>query len=830
MKKIYPDSAIQKSCFLPLFLFILISFSAVWSSDASENPENYLIDENSPSYITDSYWENTPAGGDTIFIASERTKAIKICNIHGDDNNPIVVINKGGVVRINDTDSWGAIDFNECSHIKISGQGHPEFKYGFELKANSCGLAFSGLSSDCEAEFIHVNHDGFFGIMAKKDYGGNPPSPAPVFSNLVIHDCFIENVTEGMYLGETKSPGMEFKHVKIYNNIVKNTGREAIQIANMTEDVEIFNNTLLNAGNDGDYSHGNLLQIGDNTVARVYNNVMIGAHSNAIISFGMGNNEYSNNFISQSKGVFIDNRKFSTPGAQVLISDNFFRNVKGEKVIKNMNEINPIEIRNNTWNTDILFYENASGNDSNFVLTNNQNQPVDSLWFTNPAENDYSLADGVSSLYQNMGAPGGPWNSAGETSDENEEEDTTEPRQIVLTSDMIIDEVEGGSYHSPQYLVDEQDFTPGNNEHPVSESWKPRWNMDHGPYHVTIDLKNEYHLSEIAFHDMHNAKNLEVSTGEPGNWKLLFTENCDKYKAWKEHTVDVTTRYIRLSMTESVYAAVNEMVVFGNLPNNSDVQNEDPISEQINLKAEMITDEVPGGSYYSPEFLVDEQDCTPENEIHPVSESWKPHWNMENGPYHVIIDLQAVYHLTNISLHDMHNAKNLEISVGEPGNWELLFTETCDKYKTWKEHDIEATTRYIRLSMTESVYAAINELVVFGYPANEEVQKKSAPVDSQNLTVSNHSMSLESPEINLFPNPAVHEVKVRLTPGLNENFQIEIFNHKGQLAFRKNFDRPFSDEISINLSAMSLKEGMYILKYSNHQGMVQTRKFMKTNI
>jgi hypothetical protein len=36
----------------------------------------------------------------------------------------------------------------------------------------------------------------------------------PVFENL-IHDCFIEDVFEGMYLGETKSPGMEFKYVKI---------------------------------------------------------------------------------------------------------------------------------------------------------------------------------------------------------------------------------------------------------------------------------------------------------------------------------------------------------------------------------------------------------------------------------------------------------------------------------------------------------------------------------------------------------------------------------------------------------------------------------------
>ncbi|MEE4248782.1 MAG: hypothetical protein V2I33_25675, partial [Kangiellaceae bacterium] len=86
-------------------------------------------------------------------------------------------------------------------------------------------MSFSQYSSDCEAENIKISHDGFFGIFAKKDFGGNPPNPVPVFDNLVIHDCFIENVSEGMYIGETKSPGMDFKNLKIYNNIVRNTQR-----------------------------------------------------------------------------------------------------------------------------------------------------------------------------------------------------------------------------------------------------------------------------------------------------------------------------------------------------------------------------------------------------------------------------------------------------------------------------------------------------------------------------------------------------------------------------------------------------------------------------
>jgi hypothetical protein len=67
----------------------------------------------------------------------------------------------------------GRYYFENCRYIKISGAGNANYKYGFHhLLIN--GLAFSELSSDCEAEFIKISHEGFFGIMAKKDYNGSP--------------------------------------------------------------------------------------------------------------------------------------------------------------------------------------------------------------------------------------------------------------------------------------------------------------------------------------------------------------------------------------------------------------------------------------------------------------------------------------------------------------------------------------------------------------------------------------------------------------------------------------------------------------------------------
>ncbi len=534
--------------------------------NAASSEKEFFIDESSSYYVTEDTWDEVPGGGDTIYISSERTKALRFQELEGDSLNPIVVINTGGQVQIDSPTAWGALTFENCQYIKVTGTGHPGYKYGFTLSAATCGLAFTELSSDCEAEFIKVSHDGFFGIMAKKDYSGNPPSPAPVFENLIIHDCFVENVTEGMYLGETISPGMEFKHVKVYNNIVRNTGRESIQIANMVEDVEIYNNTLLNAGLDDESGQRNILQIGDNSVANVYNNILISGYR-GIITMGMGNNIFSNNYIASCRGAFIDNRIYSEETYPIVFSGNYFIDNIGEEIISNMNEINTIVINNNTYNTSLDFFTNSSGTDDNLIFANNNLSELDTIVFTAPELNDYSLANATPEIYANMGAPGGE-----EYAEYDEEtivdttvvtEDTMVSEQIILTSAMIVDSVDGGSVFSAAYLVDEQSYTPENGLHPTSESWKPYWNMNYAPYSVYIDLQEEYTVTDIALHDMNNIQNLEISVGEPGNWESLFIEPCDGYKAWKEHTTNVKTRYIRLTMSESVFAAVNEIIVYG---------------------------------------------------------------------------------------------------------------------------------------------------------------------------------------------------------------------------------------------------------------------------
>lgn len=368
-----------------------------------------VIDEHFPELIDDYSLGFTPKAGDTLFIAASRTRPLQFESLVGALGKPIVIINTGGQVHIKATRSndWGALVFFNSKYIKLSGAGHSRYKYGFLLEAKEAGVAFSELSSDCEAEFVKISHTGFFGIVAKEDYFGNPPIPHPIFKNLSIHDCFIEGVSEGMYLGETVSPGMEFQHVRIYNNIVRNTQRESIQIANMTKDVAIYNNTLINGGLKGLNFQSNNLQIGDNSVAEVYHNIIIGAPAYGIINFGKGEVVLRENYIADSKGIFCDNRRFSEAMAPISITDNYFKKLTGQEVIKNRNENNFLTATENRYDVPIPFYCGV-GNSDKVSIANNWLSYIAPVVFEDPDSNNYALAAGTPVEFAQMGAPGGP--------------------------------------------------------------------------------------------------------------------------------------------------------------------------------------------------------------------------------------------------------------------------------------------------------------------------------------------------------------------------------------------------------------------------------------
>jgi parallel beta-helix repeat protein len=189
-----------------------------------------------------------------------------------------------------------------------------------------------------------------------------------------------------MYIGETKSPGMELRHVRIYNNVVTNCEREAIQVANCVEDIEAYNNFCSTTGLVGLYGQEGSFQIGDNTVGRFYNNIFMNCPGLGIPLFGSGDIEVFNNYVSNTQGVFIDERKFSTIPSSISVKGNYFYNTKAA-CVTSLNGVNELHIKNNIYNTTGVFAQNNNNSVPVWDVTGNQSQPMDSL--------GYSIIDGI---------------------------------------------------------------------------------------------------------------------------------------------------------------------------------------------------------------------------------------------------------------------------------------------------------------------------------------------------------------------------------------------------------------------------------------------------
>lgn len=361
-------------------------------SNTTVQAQDVFYVEASTTYVLPNYFSPIPVGGDTIKIVAGRTETLKFKGFEGNENSPIVFINDGGQVHINTT-AWGALSFENCKYIKLSGKGDPDVHYGFKLQGGTSGLSFLEYSSDCEVEFVEIEGlaSTFFGIYAKKDFRGNPPIPYPVFNNLSIHDTYIHDLAEGMYIGETISPGMEFKHLRVYNNIVVNTLRESVQIANSIDDVEIYNNFFLNSGIEDMITQNNGLQIGTNTIANAYNNIIINSTGFGVIVLGNGDITLKNNFIQYSEGIFIDNRFAVLPISPIRIEENFLGEVDNVQVIENLNEFNDLFILNNFYSPNLLFFKNSVESLGILEVENNQLTTIDDF--------EYTLENGI---FQNL--------------------------------------------------------------------------------------------------------------------------------------------------------------------------------------------------------------------------------------------------------------------------------------------------------------------------------------------------------------------------------------------------------------------------------------------
>ncbi len=132
--------------------------------------------------------------------------------------------------------------------------------------------------------------------------------------------------------------------------------------------------------------------------------------------------------------------------------------------------------------------------------------------------------------------------------------------RIVLAPTMILNETATGDAGG---LVDEQasigDVAAGKGLRPAHPFFSG-WGKERYPVHVLIDLGRACRVTRLYLYNETGENRLVVSTGKPFAWTAKDIV-LGGYQNWREFGLDVTTRYVRLTLAQPT--SLPEMALYG---------------------------------------------------------------------------------------------------------------------------------------------------------------------------------------------------------------------------------------------------------------------------
>lgn len=253
-------------------------------------------------------------------------------NIIGTSDQRIVIRNCGGTARINGTGTGHSIKTSNSKYFRITG-GDDNGTYGIIITGGHMGLNLGGFSTNFEIDHLEIGNSGFAGIMAKTDPSCDDATVRGNFlmKHVALHHNYIHDTGgEGIYAGNSFFMGMntpcgvrlphEIHYIRIYGNVIKNTGWEAIQLGCATKGASIHANTIENYGVANKQYQNNGVQIGAGTGGVFNNNLIRKGTGNGLIVMGLGDNIIYNNVIDEAGnfGIFCDERYTPGPGFKFI--------------------------------------------------------------------------------------------------------------------------------------------------------------------------------------------------------------------------------------------------------------------------------------------------------------------------------------------------------------------------------------------------------------------------------------------------------------------------------------------------------------------------------
>ena len=261
-------------------------------------------------------------------------KNLTFRNIIGTPDQPIVIKNCGGTAQIDGTGTGFSLKTEGSKYFRITG-GEVDNLYGIIINGGHMGISLGGLSTHFEVDHVEIKNSGFAGIIAKTDPGCDDATIRENFlmENVDIHHNYIHGTGgEGIYAGNSWYAGMstacgtrlphEIHNIRIFDNLLKNTGWEAIQLGCATKGASIYGNTIENYGTQNKNTQNNGIQIGAGTGGLCYNNLIRNGTGHGLILMGLGDNIIFNNIIDKAgnSGIFCDERE--TPGQGFVFLNN----------------------------------------------------------------------------------------------------------------------------------------------------------------------------------------------------------------------------------------------------------------------------------------------------------------------------------------------------------------------------------------------------------------------------------------------------------------------------------------------------------------------------
>jgi hypothetical protein len=295
-------------------------------------------------------------------------KAVLISNLSGTSAAPIKIQNASGTIATFGDPSWNgggypaAFSFSNSHYIKL---GSPNGKSYFVINGSTAAareayfnIHLGSHTDNFEVYNLTINNGGT-GIVAKTEPVKGDAStayPNSTMYNLSIHGLTINNTkNEAMYIGHTatywdltagipyygSTTGMASGHqyiqpikwynVKIYSNVVSNSGLDGIQTAAIDK-LEVYSNTVTNWATQKNAAHnGGILIGGRTTNTNTHDNVVRNGWGELYQFYGTGSAHIvKNNLFADNESDGVSMRGAGNAAVQFI--NNTVANVKGNSL------------------------------------------------------------------------------------------------------------------------------------------------------------------------------------------------------------------------------------------------------------------------------------------------------------------------------------------------------------------------------------------------------------------------------------------------------------------------------------------------------------------